>query len=83
MKNFIAKETGTLNLLSSGFGNVKTAVNQYTRNLLHVACEYGHPVLVEFLLMQGFNPNSRDKILCTPLHYACLKGYEYIADILI
>ena len=41
----------------------KTATNSHSKGLLHVACDNGHSTVVEFLLMQGFNPNSRDKIL--------------------
>lgn len=42
---------------------IKQAVNYSKKTLLHVAWENGHTVLVEFFLIQGHNPNSRDKML--------------------
>lgn len=39
----------------------KTAVDKNKCSGLHIASENNHSVLLEFLLLQGFNPNCRDK----------------------
>ena len=75
VKQFLARH--------ANFDNVKKAVNAHSKSLLHVACENGQTVLTEFYLMQGHNPNARDRLLQTPLHVACLKGFENIVDILL
>ncbi|KRW98286.1 Ankyrin repeat-containing domain [Pseudocohnilembus persalinus] len=85
---FLACNSGDLQkvkdiLKKSNDQSYKSAVDRNHKNGLHIASEQGHNVLVEFLLMQGFNPNARDKALKTPLHYACTKGHEYIVNLLI
>ena len=44
---------------------------------------YGHAEIVENLLNEGFNVNSRDKGYRTPLHYAVLGNQIEISRLLI
>lgn len=68
----------------SNASDVKNAVEPlHKKSAVHVAAENGHAVLVEYLLMQHFKPNARDKQLRTPLHCAALKGYEGVCDTLL
>ena len=39
--------------------------------------------MVEYLILKGAKVDARDKLLKTPLHIACLKGYAEIARCLI
>jgi ankyrin repeat protein len=39
--------------------------------------------MVEFLLNKGAKVDSRDKLLRTPLHLACLGGHSVIAKLLL
>lgn len=50
---------------------------------LHFAVEECHPHLVEFLLLKNAKVDARDKMLKTPLHIACLKGYSMIVRLLV
>jgi ankyrin repeat protein len=43
----------------------------------------GRTGTVELLLMSGFNPNARDRLLRTPLHMAALYGWDGCADTLL
>ena len=45
------------------------------RSPLHVACKHGHCALVEYFLERGADVDARDRLLKTPLHYACEAGY--------
>lgn len=44
------------------------------RSPLHIAAKCGHLYLVEQFLNKGANHEARDKLLKTPLHYACENG---------
>ena len=50
---------------------------------LHYAVEECHPQLVEYLLNKGAKADARDKMLKTPLHCACLKGYSILVRLLV
>lgn len=43
----------------------------------------GKAAIVELLILNSFNPNARDKMLRTPLHYAALYGWDSVADTLL
>ena len=43
----------------------------------------GHTQIADYLIMEGFNVDARDRTLKTPLHYACLHGFETIADLFL
>ena len=46
---------------------------------LHYAVEEGQVQVIEYLLKKGARVDSRDKLLRTPLHLACLKGHSVAA----
>jgi len=50
---------------------------------LHLACEYNHPVLVEWMLQYGANKNVQDKWGVTPAIESIKKGNSAIAVILL
>lgn len=43
---------------------------------LHVACLFGHPLIVDLLLSSGSNVDALDYRGSTPLHYAAAKGHQ-------
>lgn len=43
---------------------------------LHVACLFGHPLIVDLLLCSGSNKNALDYSGSTPLHYAAARGHQ-------
>jgi len=63
--------------------DARFALDKKKRNPLHIACMEGHNALAEYLLKEGFNPNSRDSFLKTPLHYAALHSNDYIVEVLL
>ena len=48
-----------------------------------MACVQGNQLLVDFFIQKGFNLNSRDRFLKTPLHLACLGGFSSIVARLV
>jgi len=56
---------------------------QNHKSCLHYAVEECHPQLVEYLMNKGAKADARDKMLKTPLHIACLKGYSMIVRLLL
>ena len=57
--------------------------NSNGSSALALAALYGHSEIVEYLLNQGSNVNSRDKGNRTPLHYAVLGNQIEISRLLI
>jgi len=51
--------------------DMRVAVNINKKTPLHVATFAGHFDVVSYLIAEGFNVNARDKLLKTPLIYAC------------
>jgi len=47
----------------------------YKRSPLHIAAKNGHLHLIEYFLNKGGEVTARDKLLKTPLHYACEMGH--------
>lgn len=45
---------------------------------LHVACLFGHPIIVDMLLHSGSNVDALDYRESTPLHYAAAKGHQNV-----
>ena len=62
---------------------VLSEVDAQNKSGLHYAVEECHPQLVEYLINKGAKVDARDKMLKTPLHIACLKGYSIIVRLLI
>ena len=50
---------------------------------MHFAVEGCHPQLTEYLINKGAKVDARDKMLKTPLHIACLKGYSILVRLLV
>ncbi|XP_018905298.2 ankyrin repeat domain-containing protein 27 [Bemisia tabaci] len=44
--------------------------------VLHIACLFGRPKIVDLLLSYGANPNVQDYSGSTPLHYAAARGHQ-------
>lgn len=53
------------------------------RTALHIAAKNGHLNLVEFLIHKLAPVDARDKLLKTPLHYACESGNAHVIEKLI
>ena len=55
--------------------NVLNSVEQKSkRSALHIAARHGHNHLVKFFIQKGADIGARDRLLKTPLHYACENG---------
>ena len=52
-------------------------------SLLHLAAHGGHKEVVEFLLAEGSNVNSKSRHGKTPLHSAAMKGHLGVVEILV
>ncbi|VAI46928.1 unnamed protein product [Triticum turgidum subsp. durum] len=52
-------------------------------SLLHLACQHGHPVLVELLLLMGADINKRDFHGRTPLHHCVQKSNDALTKHLL
>lgn len=63
--------------------NVNTIETLYNRTPLHGAAYYDSPAMVEFLLVNGADPEMRDSFGDTALHYAVSNGVVETARILI
>lgn len=50
---------------------------------MHIACRLGSQTIVEYLLLQGMNIETRNKQLQTGLHVACKYGMEVITESLL
>lgn len=58
---------------------MKYSINSYDnkgRTLLHIASFYGHPPIVDYLLINGIYVDSTDYFESTPLHYAVSRGFQ-------
>ena len=55
----------------------------FQETALHVAAEYGHDDIVEFLLDQGADINKKDGAEQTPFHLAALNGKESTVNLLL
>ncbi len=55
----------------------------HNKSGLHFAVEECHPQMVEYLLLKGAKVDARDKMLKTPLHIACTKGYSMLVRLLV
>eukprot|EP01097_Dermamoeba_algensis_P002164 TRINITY_DN1864_c0_g1_i2.p1 TRINITY_DN1864_c0_g1~~TRINITY_DN1864_c0_g1_i2.p1 ORF type:complete len:652 (-),score=92.34 TRINITY_DN1864_c0_g1_i2:424-2379(-) len=53
------------------------------KNPLHLACEFGHGHVVEYLLGKGANPNREEEYKSTPILIASCKNYSRIVQQLI
>ena len=65
------------------YGSAGNMRDDNGKTLLHLATEYGHADMVEYLLTKGINPDSTDRIGDTPLQIAAYKGYPGITEQLI
>ena len=61
-------------------GNQK---NESGNTALHVAAEYGHVDLVQFLLREGIDIESKGYYRKTVLHYAATAGHESVVRVLL
>lgn len=61
-----------MRLMVSGF-DINSRIN--TTYPLHIAVENNHPILIEFLFLNGALADVVDDQLNTPLHVAANKGY--------
>lgn len=60
-----------------------TSEGFFNRSALHIACSRGYLDTVKVLLVNGANPNIRDKNLNTPLHLAtCTENIEVVQTLL-
>ena len=50
---------------------------------MHIAAKFGFESLVEFFINKDANFDARDKLLKTPLHYACEFGRTKIVNMLL
>ena len=55
--------------------------DEYGKNGLHYATEFGHTHLLKFLVKHGIPVNALDKINRTPLHYASMIG-EWVHELI-
>lgn len=53
------------------------------RTALHIAAKNGHLNLVEVLIRKKAVIDARDKLLKTPLHYACESGNAHVIQKLL
>ncbi|XP_023808183.1 myotrophin [Oryzias latipes] len=53
------------------------------RNPLHVASDYGHVDVVEYLISVGADINAKDKYGFTPLISACFEGHLQCVKLLL
>ena len=50
--------------------NLKGTVGKDNISILHEACLWGCVEIVEYLLKKGFDPNQKNQVGSTPLHFA-------------
>ena len=55
----------------------------YGQTSLHIAAQYGHNDIAEFLIQNKAQANVRNKENCTPLHLAAKYGHIYVVKYLI
>lgn len=53
------------------------------KSALHIAAKFGFEALIEFFLNREANVDARDKLLKTPLMYACEYGKSQIVNMLL
>lgn len=54
--------------------SLRSAVNDQKKSPLHVSVIEGRYEITEYLILENFKVNARDKTLKTPLHYSCMFG---------
>ena len=57
--------------------------DKFGRTFLHIAVEYNHCEMVEFLFNLGFNPNCTEQLVLTPLSIAVIKGHTDLVKVLM
>ena len=71
-----------INILYNNGCNIN-ATNKYNQNILHQACLYQIPEIIEFLCQKHVDYNHLDIFSKTPIHYACEYGFIDNAIVLI
>ncbi|XP_046553295.1 uncharacterized protein LOC124262793 isoform X2 [Haliotis rubra] len=57
--------------------------NKFLATCLHLACEFGGPAMVEFLIKKGADVNALNNKKQTSLHVACQRNHVAIAEKLL
>lgn len=81
-----AVESGNLEEVKSQmalYGSAGHMRDENGKTLLHLATEYGHADIVQYLLENGMNPDTTDRIGDTALQIAAYNGYSDITEQLI
>ncbi|XP_077357037.1 myotrophin [Festucalex cinctus] len=79
-----ALKTGDMEEIKSNLSekNVNRTLN-VGRNPLHIACDFGHTPVVEYLISKGADVNASDKHGLTPLLIACFEGHCACVKVLL
>ena len=69
-----AVESGDLEEVKGTYGGAGNMRDENGKTLLHLATEYGHATIVQYLLANGMNPDTTDRIGDTALQIAAYNG---------
>ena len=69
-------------LIEEGKADIEKT-DKFSKNALHLACEYGCLEVVKYLLSQGLDANALDSSRNSPAHYAAAFGHLDILHLLI
>ena len=69
--------------LAQIYGNAWHMRDENGKTLLHLATEYGHADIVKYLLANGINPDTTDRMGNTALQIAAYNGFPEISKLLI